>query len=175
MPKEYLPKHVDLTRFAENGADISGFLPLANMQRLADSLIEHEGEVKVNVHYGVDRNKIKFLKGALIAPLKLQCQRCLGSFVFEINGSFAYGIVTTDDEAKTLPEHYDPLVVKDDNLNVSDMVEEEIIVNLPIVPMHDPADCIVKLPIVVVEEHQAKKENPFKVIESLKIKSNKDN
>jgi uncharacterized protein len=174
MPKQTLPIAVDPVRFAENGTDLHGIVLIKNMPRLVPSLFSAEGEVEANVQFGIDQQGIKYLKGQIKAFLTMQCQRCMEAFVYEIISPFTYGMVTSDGEAATLPAQYDPVVVSADNLNMTDMVEEELMINLPIVPMHDPKDCKVTLPIVVVAdaeaEAQAKKQHPFKVIESLKVK-----
>ncbi|MES2217053.1 MAG: YceD family protein [Pseudomonadota bacterium] len=172
MLNNNLPTHVDPVRFAENAMDLHGTLPISNMLRLAPSLNSPTGEAQVHIQFGMDK-KIKFSKGQVKAELAVQCQRCLEPFVYEIISDFAFGIVETDAKAKELPAHYDPVLIIDDSLNLAEMIEEELIINLPIVLMHDPKDCKVKMPVVVLEDPDAtqpKKVNPFKVIESLKVK-----
>jgi uncharacterized protein len=95
------------------------------------------------------------------------------AFEHEISGEFAYGIVSSEEKAKQLPGRYDPIFVVEENLNIQDLVEEELILNLPIVPMHCSEDCKIQLPIVVAADPEAvvEKENPFKVIELLKAKN----
>jgi uncharacterized protein len=86
------------------------------------------------------------------------------------------GIVQTEEEAKNLPERYDPLIVKESDLFLQDVIEDEIIVSLPIVPMHTAKDCKVKLPLVTESEtmSEVEKDNPFKVIELLRTKRDKN-
>jgi uncharacterized protein len=82
--------------------------------------------------------------------------------------------VNAEDDAKALPSSYEPVLVQDGRLNIQDMIEEELIVNLPIVSMHDPKDCQIQLPLEVASNVeslvQVEKESPFKIIESLKVK-----
>lgn len=173
MLNKNLPTHVDLTRFAENAMELAGVLPLSEMQRLATSLLNTAGEAEVHIKFGIDERKIKFAKGQVKTELSVQCQRCLEPFKYEIISDFAFGMVDTDEKAKDLPPHYDPVLVTGDELNLADMIEEELLINLPIVLMHDPEECKVKMPVVVLEDPEAtqpKKTNPFKVIESLKVK-----
>jgi uncharacterized protein len=142
------------------------------MTRLAASLVSPEGEAQVHIKFGIE-DKIRFSKGKVTAELSVQCQRCLEPFMYELSSDFAFGIVNTDAKAKELPAHFDPVLVTDDSLNLAEMIEEELIINLPIVLMHDPKDCKVKMPVVVLEDPEAaqpKKVNPFTVIESLKVK-----
>ena len=172
MHKDTLPTKIDPFRFAENAHGLQGVLQIKGMARLCESLSATDGTVDVDILFGIDEQGIKFAKGHLSTRLKLQCQRCLEPFEYEIIGSFMSGIVHTDEEADQLPERYDPLIVKDNSLVISDMIEEELLVSLPIVPMHDLGACKVKLPFAsgVEVTTDAEKENPFKVIEKLRTK-----
>ena len=54
----------------------------------------------------------------------------------EIMSDFALGIVNTIDEANALPERYEPALATEGNLALREMIEDEIILNLPIIPRH---------------------------------------
>ncbi len=175
MHKENLPLKVDPFRFAENGLSLSGFLLIKELPRLCSSLHSDEGQVNAELEFGIDEEGIRYVKGHLETYLTLQCQRCLESFKYEIIANFLLGIVHTEKEALELPERYDPLVVTDGSVILRDMIEEELIVSLPIVPMHDAKKCQAILPFesnsgAIAE---AEKESPFKVIESLRGKRDK--
>lgn len=176
MSKDYLPTHVNPMRLAENATTLHGLLLTKNMERLRTSLYDPEAEADVKIQFGVDQQGVHFLKGVVTAHVTLQCQRCMESFVHEICGDFAYGMVSSEEKAKKLPKRYDPITVLDDSLNIPDMIEEELMINLPIVPMHCSVDCKVHLPIVVAADPEAsgEKQNPFKVIESLKVKNKEE-
>jgi uncharacterized protein len=173
MPKDYLPAHVDPLRLAEHATTLDGLFQLKNMERLAQSLHASEGDTDVQLKFGIEQGGVRYLKGNLSASLTLQCQRCMESFSHHVQGEFAYGLVNTEAKAKQLSRRYDPVFVADDSLNIQDLIEDELILNLPIVPMHCSADCKVHLPIVVAEDPGASADdnNPFKVIELLKVKN----
>jgi uncharacterized protein len=173
MLNNNLPIYVDAARFAEKAANLHGTLAIKDMPRLVSSLANQEGEVVIDANFGIDTQGIKFIKGSVKALVYVLCARCLEVFVQEIISDFSYGLVNTDAKAKKLPKHYEPVLMTDENLNVLEMVEEELIINLPIVPKHDPKSCKVKMPVVVLEDPKAAQEmktNPFSVIESLKVK-----
>jgi uncharacterized protein len=171
MHKDNLPIKVDPFRFADNSLSLSGALLIKDMPRLRPSLFSDDGEVTVDFLFGIDEEGIRYVKGHMTTCLILVCQRCLESFKYEIIGDFMLGIVRTDKEADKLPERYDPLLVPDLSLILSEMIEDELIVSLPIVPMHKMDECTAKQSLesssndVVVE-----RESPFKVIESLRSK-----
>jgi len=169
MHKDNLPLKVDPFRFADNSLSLSGMLLIKDMPRLRPSLGSDEGEVIVDLMFGVDEESKRHVKGHMQACVTLQCQRCLESFKYEIIGDFMLGIVQTQKEADRLPERYDPLLVPDFSLILSEMIEDELIVSLPIVPMHRINDCQAKQSL---ESCPSERENPFKVIESLRSKRN---
>jgi uncharacterized protein len=177
MSKDKLPIQVDPVRLAENASDLHGKLLVKNMSRLCTSLLGTDGEVDVAIKFGVDRQGVRNIEGHVKAELTLQCQRCLEPFTYEVVSDFTYGMVNAEDDAKALPASYDPVLIKDGSLNIQDMIEEELIVNLPIVPMHNPQDCKIQLPLLVAADEESlpavEKENPFKIIESLKVKKPK--
>ncbi|MDR3492946.1 MAG: YceD family protein [Gammaproteobacteria bacterium] len=175
MDKNYiLPTHIDPYRYAENAGRLQGRLQLKDMDRLTPSLLESDGEVAIDVVFGIDPQGIKYLKGSFETKVTLQCQRCLEPFSLAIHDHLSSGLVRSEEAAKKLPDHYEPLIVKDDELVINDMIEDELILSLPIVPMHDASDCRVKLPVIAAEVESAvggAKVNPFKIIESLKSKN----
>jgi uncharacterized protein len=173
--KESLPVKLDPFRFADNAIRVHGVLPVKQLARLSSSLFTDDGEVDVNLTFGVDEEGIRFVRGHYEAHLTLQCQRCMESLIYGITDDFALAIVNppkVGKEADQLPSRYDPALITDGMLHVPDMVEDELIVNLPIVPMHDSTDCRVKLPLVADSglSPELEKDNPFKVIELLRSK-----
>jgi len=170
MPKDYLPIQVDPFRYAEHATQLHGVLHVKDMTRLRDSLLNDSGDVEVDLVFGKDEQGVSFMKGHLKTRLNLQCQRCMEPFVYEIMSDFLSGIVSTEDDARHLPERYDPVVVKEEGLALHEIIEDELILSLPIVSVHDLKDCKAKLPFAVGEGVEAKKDSPFKVIELLKTK-----
>ncbi len=131
----------------------------------------------INLEFGIDHHhEITFLKGHAETQVVLQCQRCMQPFTFAIVDDFLSGIVKTEEQAKLLPEQYEPLIVPDDNLVIRDVVEDELIISLPIVPLHDSTSCQVTMPFAVAgtEAVEVKRDSPFKVIELLKTKGKQE-
>lgn len=173
MSKEnLLPQKVDPFRFAENEIHLEGQMLVSHMDRLRASLCNDTGEIQVSILFDVDEQDIHYMRGQYSAHLMLQCQRCMEPFAYHIAGDFLSGIVHTEEEADQLPKGYDPVIVKEGMLAIQDVIEDELIINLPVVPMHDVKDCKVKLPLSIesAEIAETSKENPFKVIELLRAK-----
>ncbi len=141
-----LPKTVDPFRLAGTGAGLDGDLQLASMIRLAPRLASTEGMVGVRLKFGVDANNTKFVKGCLSATLQLECQRCMEPMSYPVNFKLALGMVTGNAEnTRLLPEHYEPLVIESDSMDITEMVEDELLLALPIVSLHPQDSCAVIL------------------------------
>lgn len=170
-----LPHKVDPFRFAENEVRLEGIIPLKDMERLHPSLQNDEGQVVVNMTFGVDEQGIRIVRGHYDTHLMLQCQRCMEALKYAVSGDLLLGIVAEKD-IDTLPKGYDAAIVKDGSLILKDVIEDELILSLPIVPMHETIDCKGIMPLKIGSDQQAEieKENPFKVIELLRDKRNLD-
>lgn len=169
MSEKFIPEHVDPFRYTEQNLALDGAVKLVDMQRLNASreYVAADEVVKVKLQFGVDEQGLNYLKGHLEANLHLQCQRCLGPFTYEIISDFALGIVRTLDEEKALPDQYEPAMVQEDGqLALRELIEDELILNLPIIPRHEADACQVKLPEAGWEA--GKIDSPFKVLQDLK-------
>jgi uncharacterized protein len=167
-----IPEHVDPYRYAEQKLGLDGVVKLVDMQRLnATRPSAPEGELaNVNLQFGTDEQGLAYLKGHIKANLTLQCQRCLEPMIYEIMSDFALGIVKSMAEEKALPDQYEPAMVEEGQLALRDLIEDEIILNLPIIPRHEPDECKVKLPLADAGWEASKGENPFQVLQTLKGK-----
>lgn len=170
MSEKHIPEHIDPFRYADQGLAIDGIVKIVDMERLKSAVSSADDKVAVKLQFGIDEQKIPFLKGHLETKLTLQCQRCMDPLIYEIMSDFVLGIVNTLDEANALPEHYEPALAQDGSLALRDLIEDEIILNLPIIPRHDPDTCKVKLPLVDSGWEDVKGKNPFHVLASLKDK-----
>ncbi|MCW8884452.1 MAG: YceD family protein [Motiliproteus sp.] len=167
MSKAPLPNTVDPRRSADQGLSFQGCVPLKRFQRLATYLVEQEGVVNVSLTFGVDEERIRYLNGTAEASVQMLCQRCLEPVAIGIKAELNLGIVRDDEAAQMLPRRYDPLVV-DHELDVSEAIEEELILTLPLIATHE--DCEVKTDF---RDPDAKPEgddkpNPFSVLAQLK-------
>lgn len=171
-----LPQKVDLFRFTENEINLEGVMPIKEMQRLCPSLSDDAGDVRVNVVFGVDEQGIRFVRGHYDAHLMLKCQRCMETFEHQVSGDLLLGIVSEENEVQMHSKGYDVVVASDGMLSLHDIIEDELIIGLPIVPVHSSKNCKVTLPLVIgsAPSAEVEQENPFKVIELLRSKRNID-
>jgi uncharacterized protein len=172
MP-EALPVELDPFRHAGLGSRFSGRYPVRQMPRLASMLADEDGDVEVELEFRRDERGLAVVSGHAVAGLRVTCQRCLGTMPISLQTDIHLGIVRSDGEAERLPEGLEPLLVPTGLLRPREMVEDEIILGLPLVPRHpDETAC---QPHGDWDEATGqggaeRAEGPFAVLEQLKSK-----
>jgi uncharacterized protein len=110
--------------------------------------------------------------GAL-ARVSLVCQRCLAPLEVVLDVQRQFYLVTNEDTATALDEVMeDDLLVSSSAFDGQDLIEDELILAMPLVPMHEV--CSVALPQhlgpTADDEMLSKRPNPFAVLSGLKLK-----
>jgi uncharacterized protein len=166
-----LPHQIDPFRLAEAGARLSGHLPLRQFSRLRQVLADDTGEIAVQLDFDVDALGVPTVVGRVSATLSLTCQRCLEAYTFPVDAQIALAWVKTEQAADKLPLRYEPYVVEETPLLLNDVIEDELLLALPQIPMHAEAECpaskLLKQRNTETDEPEPKA-NPFAVLAKLK-------
>lgn len=147
-----------------------GEVALAEMPRLTEALQDSDGSVTVSLEFGTDAEGIRVMRGRIEADVSLLCQRCLDTMRQHIDNEFALGLVRSETEADALPSHYEPLLLDGKPLFLRDVIEDEMLLALPIVPRHPVDECDARLESGEAETEQegSKRDNPFASLAGLK-------
>lgn len=167
-----LPDRIDALRLAETGRALSGRLPLAALTRLAPTLSTPEGELVIEMSGSKD-GRVRTLHGRIMTTLKLVCQRCLEPMTVPIDVQFQLGLVTTDEQAERLPEGLEPLLITEPTLRLAEVVEDELMLALPIVALHpEGSACAARVPAAMAAMQEPAepepRKNPFAALAQLK-------
>lgn len=154
----------DPLEFARRGESLSGEVALAALPRLADVLAAPSGVARFEVR-GESMGRDRFLLLAIVAEPKLRCQRCLGSMGWPLTLDSRLLLVPPgqslpDDELED--DSSDPIVAERD-LDVFALVEEELLLGLPIAPRHKVCE-------TPHGHEQDEKASPFAVLARLRNK-----
>lgn len=132
---ERLPVHLDPVNLADRGREVAGIVPIAAFERLAPSLHSREGELDAVLRFGQDDAGRRTLHARVTGALELVCQRCLAPCELEVDADMAVVLVESEAEAEALPEELDALIVGGQrSMHTVDMIEDELILGLPLVP-----------------------------------------
>lgn len=140
------------------------------MPRLIEALQDSEGNVAVSLEFGTDEEGLRFMRGRVQGEVTLLCQRCLEPMQQQIDNSFALALVRSETEADALPSHYEPLLLDGKPLFLRDVIEDEMLLALPIVPRHPKQECEARLESGEAETEQdgGERVNPFASLAELK-------
>ncbi len=162
-----LPKQGDPRKFAQQGISLDGFVPVAELPRLAESLKETTGEIQVDLAFGISVEKKKIVTGHASAELTLVCQRCLENVKVPVKSDISLGIVWDEEGAEALPEYLDPWITGEGIADLYEMIEVELLLSLPKVAYHEEL-CVDRQLFTSGKPVEVKKPNPFQVLEQLK-------
>ena len=171
------PQHLDLHAFARDGAGSHGQGALADWPRLAD---EQFGEdlVAGQVVWHLQGRSVAQAGGAdqvwldlkASVNLPMQCQRCLTPLLALVEAERSFRFVLDEATAAALDdETEEDVLILSRDFDALALVEDELILSLPLVPLHEV--CPEVLPTSVADpefEAASERPNPFGVLASLK-------
>ena len=147
--------------------EFAGRIPLAAMTRLRDSLLEPEGDARYVLAFGTDALKLPFAELRIEADLPLECQSSLQRFVLPVRLVQRLGLIREEADEAALPEEYEALLVEADGmLKPAELVEDELILAMPVVPVSPDAEVVEREFVPSAEE--TAQANPFAALAGLK-------
>ena len=171
MQKVKIPLAVDPFRSAQKRVDFEGILAIKQLERLAEATQGLISDADVVLSFDIDEQGLKILRGRVEVDVNLECQRCWGLFPHHCKIEFVYSPVFNEDQVSNLPDAYEPAFV-DENGEISlvQIIEDELLLALPQVAMHEAKDCKIDANNMVFGEIPLADErpNPFAVLQSLK-------
>lgn len=177
MAKDFDPQRLDVRRFAEQGAELDADVPLQTFPRLRAEATAPERAS--DVHW--------FARGELLNPshhhpqvwmhveaqatVPLVCQRCLNPVDVELAVDRSFRFVA--DEATAAAEDdasEEDLLALSRSFDLLELVEDELLMELPVAPMHEVCPEPVKMSAADPDFETAggERENPFAVLGRLK-------
>ena len=171
-----LPSQLDPIELAALGDGLAGTVSLLTMERLkgvTERIVEHDAQVSLRCS-GL-ASGIHLLTGVVSARVQMICQRCLGLANINIDRDFELALVNSDVEAALIQDDYETYELKKGRLVTSELIEDELLLSLPIIPMHaHESDCDPAM--LHILRHNSKERgnrqstNPFEVLKNLKLK-----
>ena len=170
-----LPRSVDARKLVHREQQLNGTVPQAELKRLGQAVESIDGDVRAELTFARDLERHLTVNGKINCNVQLLCQRCLQPMPQEVEAEIHWGIVWSEEQGKSLPKDLDPVIQDGDELNLYEVLEDEILLNLPMVAYHEE-QCVARDRFRAgeeTEEADEQRENPFKVLEQLKGSSGK--
>jgi uncharacterized protein len=166
------PRALDLRGACADALVLEGRWPLAGLARLAESLaavpvdeaVLWRAAAQLRPVTGGEPERWLHLRASTTVPL--QCQRCLGPLAQPIEVDRRFLFVADEDEAERLDEESeDDVLVLQPRLNLGELLEDELILALPIVPRHE-GEC--PEPLRPAGEDDTGRPHPFAALAALR-------
>lgn len=158
IPRE-IKASVGLLRSQRFGGDCNP----AEMPRLQSELAAPSAPLQVQLELRRDRQG-QWLRGSIDGALMLECQRCAATYAWKLDLQVALLLVESEAEEQRVLEFADPYRIENDHLPLRELVEDEVLLALPIVPRCQ--ECMSTLSAMPAaqaakEEAPSKPANPF--------------
>jgi uncharacterized protein len=133
----------DPEHLIRSGDAIIKSVPLSRFEGLTDRLADPVGEVKWQISASRDRYQKPRLSLELSAHLILKCQRCLGPIGYELNETRHFALFKDEASLPELADEDDDVdcMVVNGEMDAMALVEEELLLALPMMPLHDAESC----------------------------------
>ena len=163
--------------FAAEGIPLAGTTLLQNMERLAQETPRLQPNLAVNwqanaeLRAGSGAEADVWLHLQATASLPLTCQRCMGLVETAIAADQWYRFVATEEIAMAEDDQSEEdLLVMAPQFDLLAVLEDELLMALPLVPMHDrcPVAPVFGVGDIELGNTAAEKPNPFAVLAKLK-------
>ena len=184
MPSEKLPQFVTVRKLVDSRAILTGQVVPERLSRVEDAISAFVGNFEVVLDFGLNESKKSKIDVQINGNVEMLCQRCLEPVVVAVAIETTLTVVAHDEEARAQIKDYEPIMLNDEGvLDIDALVEEEILLSLPVVAMHPQAkdaeqveavneainNALADKPVQEIERRSDMgMDNPFDVLKTLK-------
>lgn len=176
MPKEFIAPRLDVKAFAEDAGELKGASRLGAHERLmaetqgrgADLPVQWSAQGELRNPRHVHPEVWLHLQADAVLPLT--CQRCLAPVEVAVSVDRSFRFVADEATAEAEDdESEEDLLVLSPAFDLTALVEDELLMEIPLVPQHDECPEPVRLSAQDDDfEEQAPRPNPFAALAKLK-------
>jgi uncharacterized protein len=177
MSSNLQANRLNMQAFVQDGVPLAETTLLQNLERLAkevqglqpDSAVHWTAKGELRAQAGAEPQLWLHLQAK--ADLPLTCQRCMGPVIAPVEVDQWYRFVATEDIAMAEDdESEEDLLVMEPHFDLLAVLEDELLMALPLVPMHGqcPQAPTLSAGETDIASESAEKPNPFAVLAGLK-------
>lgn len=133
MSREF-PDWINPWKAAEGKRVFGGSIGFDRMPRLADLLAESRGEARFTAAFSSDGEGRGIVLLTVEAELPLTCQVSFETYLHRVRSTSRLAVLQDAAEEQRLPEHYEPTLAVEGRLELVQIVEDELLLNMPQVP-----------------------------------------
>jgi uncharacterized protein len=152
---------VDAAAYARTASEIRKSFAVTDLPRLSEAGARPGSTVEATLRFS-EYDSRPVIAGELEGTAVLPCQRCMHPVAIALRDSFR--VMLVPDECPDEPGGYEPIVANAAHFDVLWFVDEQALLTLPLVPMHEPSQCPAVAPADAKEEA---KQTPFENLRAL--------
>jgi uncharacterized protein len=130
----------DVRKLADTRSTLDLDIPVAELPGLPLELITAAGAVHARLQFGREQGYM-VAQVALRGQLELICQRCMRPMPLRVDTDSPVLLVESESEAENAPVEWETYLAAEGRLSPAALAAEELLLVLPIVPLHAAADC----------------------------------
>ena len=135
-----LPEYIYPARLAGQGRRLRGLMRLTNMARLAEWIDTRDGSVAVEAAFFDTEKGLHRVHGEVSGTLTVRCQRCMEPMELPVRSGLKLQFV--EEASQIEPEdEYEIVRMTRGPTSFLEVIEDELILALPIAPMHPEGRC----------------------------------
>ena len=145
-----------------------GQVSLAELNRLQGLILETENQCSYTLEFGRDDTlQVPYVELTLETALPLVCQRTMQPYEHVVSRVQRLGLIRDESEEAAMPPDYEALLVPEDGqLRPLDLVEDELVLLVPLVPVAPGSEAVEREWEPPAEDKA--KVNPFAALAALK-------
>ena len=165
-----LPTQIDPRKLALQGITLEGEFFAKHLPRLSASVEAVNSSLSATLEFTRDQSRQPLVKGEAKISVDVICQRCLDPVSIEIKAAIALQVIWSEDRIANVSPNYEPWIVVDKIADLAVVLEDELLLALPIVNYHDPDKCTGSAldSKAVANDEEAVADSPFSVLKQLK-------
>jgi len=177
---ERFPARVNPWRLAEGQQSLAGSIPLCQLKRLGEFLHggeaqpessgEDSNQVRFDARFGTGDNRRPVLRLRVMAELPLLCQRSLEVYLAKIDREIELTLIDADSSREGREEFddgTDAVLVDSKQLAIADVVEDELIISLPLIAVN-PECPVMEFHSEDEDYEEPEQKNPFADLKKLR-------
>jgi uncharacterized protein len=153
---------IDSISFAKKCESLQGKIAVSSLERVRDDLASTQGEIEFHLQGGMDGRSRPSLTLSISGQVMLTCQRCLADLAHALNLSSRLVLVASEAELPSLDAEDEDadVVLASGKMNMLEILEDEIILALPMAPKHD-FECV---GTNNADDNSSAKRGPFSIL-----------
>ena len=153
-----IPERVDHRKLAKQAGLIEGTLPIQCFHRLGEMLVVREGQVYLRLEFSRGDFGSTRVEGSVSTEVCTICQNCMQQFWGKISCDVALLVVSDESKLELLTENEDAIVASNKVISVVELIEDELLLAMPMIPRHEEGQCPeadYEPEVIVLQEVQA--------------------